>query len=178
MTTQRELDLLVDLAKLLRKHGPETFESLADSISSPNVIEHLSHVLTHVAKMARTTPKTKSEAGLKQQPRIPKSLITLEHTEPEKYQLVMSFCNDLTAKTVLPTLRDIKEFAIDCGSPEIRAKSRQKAVSPLVSSLLNFPNEQLVARIQSLKKYDTGDRSLEGWSDIILHRQRRLSTKQ
>jgi len=178
MTTQRELDLLVDLAKLLKKHGPDTFESLAESISSPEMTQHLSRVLTQVAKIARTIPKTKGEAGIKQEPRIPKSLISLKSAEPEKYQLLMNFYNDLIAKTVLPTLRDIKEFGVDCGLREIRAKSRQKAISPLISSLLKFPNEQLIARIQSLEKYDTGDRSLEGWSNIILNRQRRLGEKQ
>lgn len=170
MTTQRELDLLVDLAKLLKKHGADTFESLAESISSPEMTRHLSRVLTQVAKIAHTIPKTKGETGLKQEPRIPRSLINLKSTDTEKYQLSMNFYNDLIAKTVLPSLRDIKEFAVDCGLPEIRAKSRQKAISPLISSLVKFPNEQLIAGIQSLRKYDTSDRSLEGWTNIILNR--------
>jgi len=178
MTTQRELDLLADLAKLLKKHGPDTFESLAESILSPEMTQHLSRVLTQVAKTAHTVPKTKREAGSKEESRIPRSLITVKNTEPQKYQLLMEFHNDLTAKTVLPSLRDIKEFAVECGLPEIRAKSRQKAINPLINSLLEFPNEQLIARIQSLKKHDTGDRSLEGWSNIILNRQRRLGEKQ
>ncbi len=178
MRTQRELDLLVDLAKLLKKYGPETFESLAESISSPEMTQHLTRTLTQVAKIGRTIPKTKRETGLKQEPSVPRSLITLKSAELEKYQLLMNFYTDLTAKTVLPSLRDIKEFAIDCGLPEVRAKSRQKAISPLISSLFKFSNEQLIAKIQSLKKYDTGDRSLEGWSNIILNRQRRLNEKR
>ena len=178
MTTQPELDLLIDLAKLLKKHGTDTFESLAESISSPEMTQHLSRLLIQVAKVAQTIPKTKRETGLKQEPLIPRSLITLKSTEPEKYQPLMNFYDDLIAKTVLPSLRDIKEFAVDCGVSEIRAKSRQKAIGPLINSLLQFPNEELIPRIQSLKKHDTGDRSLEGWSDIILHRQRRLGEKQ
>ena len=171
MTSQRELDLLIDLAKLLKKHGPDTFELLAELISSPEMTQHLSRVLTQVAKTAHAVSKTKREAGLTQEPRIPKSLITLKSTEPEKYHLLMNFHNDLTAKIVLSSLRDIKGFALDCGLPEIRAKSRQKAISSLISSLLGFSNEQLIARIQSLEKYGTGDRSLKGWSNIILNKQ-------
>lgn len=174
MKTQRELDLLVDLAKLLKKYGPEPFESLAASISSPEMAQHLSSILTQVAKTGRTIPKTKRKAEQKRGPSVPRSLTALESVEPEKYQLLMNFYTKLIRKTVLSSLRDIKEFAIDCGLPEVRAKSRQKAISPLIGSLVKLPNEQLIAKIQSLKKYDLGDRSLEGWSDLILDKHRRL----
>ena len=174
MKTQRELDLLVDLAKLLKKYGPEPFESLAVSISSPEMTQHLSVILTQTAKIGRSIPKTKRETGPKEKPPVPRSLATLESVEQEKYQLLMSFYSDLIAKKVLPSLRDVKEFAIDCGLPEVRAKSRQKAISPLIGSLVKLPNGQLIAKIQSLKKYDLGDRSLEGWSDLILDKHRRL----
>lgn len=171
MRTQRELDLLIDLAKLLKKYGPETFDSLAELISSPEMIEKLPHILTQVAKMARTTSKTKRKTRQKQAPSIPRSLINLESVDPEKYQLLMKAYTDLITKTVLPSLKDIKEFAIECELPEIRAESRQRAISPLISSLIKLPNEELKAKIHLLKKYDTGDRSLEGWSNIILNRQ-------
>lgn len=178
MKTQRELDLLADLAKLLKKYGTEPFESLAASISSPEMTQHLSVVLTQVAKIARTIPKTKRKTRSKERPSVPRSLTALKNAEPEKYQLLMNFYNDLIAKSILPTLRDLQEFAIDCGLPEVRAKSKQKAISPLIGSLIKLPNEQLIAKIQSLKKCDMGDRSLEGWSNIILNRHRRLDEKQ
>lgn len=178
MRTQQELDLLVDIAKLLKKYGPETFDSIAKLISSPEMTQQLPHILTQVAKIARTTPKTKREAGQKQRPSIPRSLINLESVYPEKYQLLMKFYTDLITKTVLPSLRDIKEFALECELPEVRAKSRQRAISPLISSLIKLPNEQLTAKIRLLKKYDADDRSLESWSNIILNRQGRLDEKQ
>jgi len=178
MTTQRELDLLVDIAKLLKKYGPEPFELLAASISSPEMTQHLSVVLTQVAKIARSIPKTKRESRLKEKPSVPRALTALKNVNLEKYQLLMNFYTGLNAKSVLPTLRDLQEFAIDCGLPEVRAKSRQKAISPFIGSLIKLPNEQLIEKIQLLKKYDMGDRSLEGWSNIILNRQRRLDEKQ
>lgn len=171
MKTQRELDLLVDLVKLLKKYGQEPFESLAKSISSPEMTQHLSAILTQVAKTGRTIPKTKREARTKQRPSVPRSLIALEKVEPQKYRLLMDFYTDLIGKIVLLSLRDIKEFAMDCGLPEVSAKSRQEAISPLIGLLIKLPNEQLTAKIQLLKKYEAGDRSLEGWSNVILKRQ-------
>lgn len=178
MITEPELDLLVDLAKLLKKYGPEPFELLAQSISSPEMTQHLSSTLIQVAKTARTIPKTKREPRLKKEPSIPKSLTSLKSVEPEKYQLLMNFYTDLNARAVLKSLRDIKEFAMECGLPELHAKSRQKAIGPLISSLVKFPNEQLIRKLQSIKKHDAGDRSLEGWTNIILNRQRRLDEKR
>jgi hypothetical protein len=178
MTTQRELDLLVDIAKLLKKYGPEPFELLAASISSPEMTQHLSVVLTQVAKIGRTIPKTERKTRPKESQSVPRSLTALKNVDPEKYRLLMNFYTDLVAERVLPTLRNTKEFVIDCGLPEVRATSRQKTISPLIGSLIKLPNEQLIAKIQSLKKYDMGDRSLEGWSNIILNRQRQLDEKQ
>lgn len=178
MKTQRELDLLVDIVKLLKKYGPETFDSLAELISSPGMTQQLPHILTQVEKIARTTPKTKRKTGKKRGPSIPRSLTNLESIDPEKYQLLMKFYTDLITKRVLSSLRDIKEFAIECELSEIRAKSREKTISPLISSLIKLPNEQLKVKIQLLKKYDTGDRSLEGWSNIILNRKRGLDETQ
>jgi hypothetical protein len=177
MKTQRELDLLVDLAKLLRKYGPEPFESLAASISTPEMTQHISVLLTQVAKIGRNIPKTKRKVRPKEKPSIPRSLTALRSVEPEKYKLLMNFHNDLIGKTVLPTLRDIKEFAIDCGLPQVLGESRQRAISPLIGSLTKLAIKQLMAKIGSLKKYDMGDRSLEGWSNIILSRQQRSDEK-
>jgi len=177
MKTQRELDLLVDLVKLLKKYGPEPFELLAASISSPEMSQHLSTILTQVAKIDHTIPKTKRKTKPRKKPSVPRSLTALKKVEPEKYQLLMNLYTDLIGKTVLPTLRDIKEFVADCKLPQVRTKSRQKAVSSLIGSLIKLPNEQLTAKIQSLKKYDIGDRSLEGWSNIILNKQPRSNKK-
>lgn len=174
MITEQQMDLLLDLAKLLRKHGPETFESLAESISSPETSRQLARLLRHGAKIAGSIPTTKRRhAEFKPEPGIPKALITLRNTDPERYQTLMNFHNDLIAKAVLPSLRDVKEFAKDSGLPEVRAKSREKAIAPLIGALVKLPSEQLTAKMRSLKQYGAGDRSLEGWSKVILNSQHR-----
>lgn len=133
--------------------------------------QHLSHILTQVTKIAKTIPKAERKTGVKQRPSIPKALVALENTEPKKYQLLMKFYNELITKAVLPSLTDIKGFATEIGLPEVRATSRQKAISPLIGSLIKSPYDELIAKIQSLGKYRTGDRSLESWSKIILNKK-------
>lgn len=178
MKNQRERDLLIDIAKLLRKYGPESFEALAETISSPEMAQQLTIILTEVAKITRTIPKTKRGVRPKEMSPVPRSLIALKSVEPETYKLLMNFYNDLIGKTILPTLRDIKEFGVDCGLLEIRAKSRQKAISPLISMLIKLPREKLTEKIQSVKKYEPSERSLEGWSNIILNKEQKLSMER
>ncbi len=168
MKTQRELDLLVDISKLLKKYGPETFESLSELILNTEITEQLSQILIQSSKTARSIQKEKRETRAKQKISIPKLLIDLEKIEPEKYQLLMNFHTDLVEKKILTSLRDLKNFAMECGLPEIHSNSRQKALNPLINSLVKFPNEQLIQITQSLDKYDSSDRSLEKWSNIIL----------
>ncbi len=171
MITEQELNLLIDLAKLVKKYGVETFEALEKSISSPETTQRLSHILMQVSTTSRKIPKIKGDTKSKQDHSIPKALMSLKGVDPEKYQIISYFHNNLLSKTVLPSLRDIKEFATDNGLPEVHAKSRQKAISPLISSLIKLPNDQIITKIQSLKNYRTSDRSLEGWSNLILNRQ-------
>ncbi|MBA7501486.1 hypothetical protein ES706_00056 [subsurface metagenome] len=169
MKTQRESDLLIDLAKLLKKYGPETFEALASTISSPETTQHLSAILAQVARTGRTTPKTKEGSQMRQRPSVPRSLVALERAEPQKYRLLMGFHTSLVEKKILPSLRDIVDFAMECGLPEVRAKSRKDVISPLIGSLAKLPIEQLTEKIQ-LRNH-AGDRSLEGWGNIILKTQ-------
>jgi DNA-binding transcriptional MerR regulator len=167
MTDQQELDLLIDLVKLVKKYGPVSFEELAKYLSSQATTQELPQILTKVAQMTRAIPEKKQKK--EQATAIPKALISIEHSEPEKYLLLKVFYDKLTAKAVLPTLKDIKEFLRESGFPEAHADSRQKAINPLVSSLVKSSNKEILNKIQSISKYKSGYRSLEGWGNIILN---------
>lgn len=170
MTDPRELDLLVDLAKLLKKYGPEPFEILARSISSPEMAQRLVALLIGTASIARATPQRKRGAAIP----VRDSLSALKGSDPEKYKLLTDFHQGLLAKTLLPTLRELRDFARDCELPEIRGSSRQKSISPLIKSLISLPTEELKEKFQALRRHDKDDRSLRGWSNLILDKERRL----
>lgn len=171
MIKERELDLFIDLLKLLKKYGSESFESLANDLSSSEAFEQLSGILVDVSKKAKAIPKKGKNLKPRQEQHVPKALVALERSDPEKFELLSRFYNDLATKTVLPTLRDIKDLAEDLGLPEIRADSRQKAISPFISSLALYPFDKVKARIQSIITQQTGDRHLEDWSKIILDKE-------
>ena len=60
------------------------------------------------------------------------------------------------------------------GLPPLNATARDKAIVPLTKALLPLSLEVLKARLAEVKSVSNqDDRSLEGWSNIILDKERR-----
>jgi hypothetical protein len=182
-----ELDLLIDLARMLKKHGPGTFQSLATWISSPNNTKELITIVNHAAEIAnkilvktqaakKTVTKsrtvTKKKVG-KAKVRTPKALRFLERTEPEKYKILKDFHARLLRRGILPELKDIREFAGANGLKDLKGDSREKLVNPLVNALANLTIEQLKQAVERGKSHSTmAEDSLEDWTAVILERSR------
>ncbi|MBT9132901.1 MAG: hypothetical protein DDT32_01315 [Syntrophomonadaceae bacterium] len=175
MTENPEFALLVDIAKLLKKYGPDTFESLAKAISSPQFSEQLTSILVNTATIGRPLQEKK---GYRNRPNTTQrdfrsSLVSLSQTEPEKAKLLISFYDGVGAKTLLPTLRDLQSFASDAGLPPLKATSRIKAIMPLTRALIPMDVQELSALLSSIRSVSpSDDRSLEGWTNIILKSDR------
>ena len=175
MSNNSELDLLVDIAKLLKKYGPSTFETLSTTLSSPDFLNKLSLLLSKSASAARTSGLNSAQDRKEknQKTTFRSSLLSLHEIEPEKSTILVQLYDDLMAKTVLPTLRDLQAFASDMGLPSIKAAARDKAVVPFLKSLMLLDTNQLKSIIAGMKKVNSeDDRSLEGWSNIILDKHR------
>lgn len=180
MTNKPEFELLVEITKLLKKYGPETFENLAGNLSTPEFSERLVSILSTTARTARTVRTKEPESP--EQKRATRdfrsSLVILEKTEQEKSALLVKFYDDLMAQTVLPTLREIRAFTSDTGLPPVRATSRDKAIVPFLKTLLPLSLDELKSKLSTIRPVSTkDDRSLEGWSNIILDRERRMKER-
>jgi hypothetical protein len=174
----RDFDLLADIAGLLKKYGPEAFEHLAERLSSPELLERLVSIL-------RTSAKAAGTANIGKQPRKKKqssadfraSLMLLE--DKEKAELLVRFYDGLMAKTILPTLRDLQSFVSDAGLSPLKAKIREKAVIQVVKNLRSISLEELQSAISTVRQESfQDDRSLEGWSNIILNKKRSTTLRE
>jgi hypothetical protein len=166
MNNNKEFDLLTDLAKLMKKYGPATFETLGEQISNPEFTKVLVDVLRTTANTYRALPRTKSRSRSK--PPKGAFLSGLSRSDAEKYALLMDLYDGLKNQSVLPTLREMKDFAADNGLPPVKSTSREKALIPFVRTFLKMPVEEVreyLRRIHPTRS--TGDRTLEGWSQII-----------
>ena len=173
MTDREEFRLLEDIARLLKKYGPETFEALADSIASPKTADSLVEVLRATARISRTAPISDHKVSNRKAARsIRDELSSIEITDPQKHALLTDFYQGLQDKSILPTLRELKRFAVECDLTPIKEDARQKAISPFIKSLIQLPTDELAEKLRGVQSYSRNDSGLKGWSDIILGKDR------
>lgn len=151
MITQHQKELLVDLAKLFDKYGTKPFEDLADLLSSPETIKVWVNFLRDSSLAAREAGFEQS-GEQKQQPRrtINAELELIKFDNPKKYQTLTRFYDTLRNKAILPNLGDIRNFAQDRGLPLVTAKSREKAISPLIKSMIPLDADVIKEMTKSL----------------------------
>ncbi len=169
MIGPREADLLSDIAKLVRKYGPGTFETLASELTSEQFREALASILIETAQVERGRKRTKARRRAGHTAGFLTALDKLQDLEPDKYALLSRFWESLIAGNILPSLGDLRDFASTIGLPSVKATSRAKAIGPLISALSVMPVDSLRERLSRVFIEGTGnDRSLESWSNLIL----------
>lgn len=175
MTTPQDIKLLVDLAKLFDKYGTEPFERLADSLSSPETTQVWADFLRKSSRVAQDAGFERNSKRKQPSPRSAKAeLENIKSEDPEKYEALSGFRDVLLSKAVLPTLRDIRYFAEGNGLPAVKSSSREKAISPLVKSLIPLPTDEINSIIGSLWHSDAESfNDLVEWSEIIMGKKHR-----
>jgi len=171
MSDRRELDLLIELAKLVRKYGPEPFEALGTSLKSGETLKHLETIVAGMGSAARRVRREgqqyKTRRTASSIPKVPSPIKTGNN---EKDEMLTRFRDDLIEGRLLPTVRDIKSFSENQKLAGLAATSRSKSIGPLIKSLAVLPTERIKAILRGVERREKGDRDLEGWSNIILQK--------
>ena len=176
MTQSDKFALLKDLASLLKKHGPTAFTELAEFLRNPATVTDLISILETSGAAGRragtTRPSWKGAApGTKGS--VKRLLTDINDKDPEKAESLSTFYGMLLTKRVLPTMRDLRNFAEDSGLRSVTASSRDRAIPPLLRELATRSVEEVRVMLQQIRRVDTqGDRTLEGWTDVILGKRR------
>src|SRR6266852_8637332 len=97
MNDGSEYELLRDLAKLLKKYGPEVFEKLAALISAPSFTEQLASLLKAAASGRRESSRAEHRSGkhARASDALRSQLVSLEQSDPNKAALLIKFYDDL-----------------------------------------------------------------------------------
>jgi hypothetical protein len=172
------IELLADLARLIRKHGPTTFSDLAALLRDPEKVHELTSILDVGALAGRNATIRKRKSTRQRYESASGSLLHLisetKRADPAKGDLLLKFYEDLSAKRVLPSLRDLRDFAGENHLIGSSADARQKAIGPLIRDMRRLPTEQLrqiLGRVETTEGAND-DRSLERWTNIILNKDR------
>jgi len=181
VSESRNNSLLIDLARLLAKHGPEAFEALAQRVRDGQFQSELLALLETSAQAGRQTkrPLGRKAESQRESAGLTELLKQCQAEDPTKSDALRQIHERLIAKRLLPSLRHIRDFAQDNGLPRIAATSREKAIIPLMRGMLSLPRDRVVSLLQQTSRLEEkGGRTLEGWTGIILGKRDRGSHEE
>jgi len=158
--------LLGELAKLIGRYGPEPFVRLANTLKNPEQAQRIAEVF-EAAQATNAVAKNRRRQSSKIPPGS-RILATLKTMEPEKYEILSTFRDDLVAHRVLPSMQHVRRFAEQNEFTIGRAPSREKAISPLLRSMASLPLNQVQELIDKFASVVPDDRSLARWSELIM----------
>lgn len=169
---EHRFELLRELARLLRRFGPAAFSDLARDLRDPATVVNISEVLESFGDAGRRASHRPGRAGSQRGSSLRGFLLKLRERDSEKGAMMVEVYDALLSKRVLPTLGQLREFARDNGLGPVNATSREKAVGPLVRALALLPTDQLRGLMARLTEDSPrGDRTLEGWAELILKKR-------
>ncbi|MBI5826895.1 MAG: hypothetical protein HZB22_04125 [Deltaproteobacteria bacterium] len=176
MNESRRFDLLSDLARLIKKHGIDAFAELANYLSHPEAIEHLITIIegTFKAGQSASIDKDRGAQGAGRGTGVKRLIDDLEKSDPQKAEIISAFYHTLLAKNALPSIKEMRDFSIDTGLKPVHAKSRDKAIFPLLKDIAARPLNEVKDIIGRISLRGIGDdRTLEGWAKVILNKEHR-----
>lgn len=152
-------EFLVDLSRILRRHGSEPWHQLADVFADPKARKKILHLLNELGTVA----------GRKHEPAIPRELrehrsnsdLALElikqirDQEPPKADRLCKFLEDYKARRILSNRRDVIAFLEKLGVTPPQRYTRDRLVRLVIGALADLPIDQLedlLSRAESLGK--------------------------
>jgi hypothetical protein len=154
--SDRASELLGELARLLRKYGPDEFEHLASMLVDPKFAGTLESVLRSVAKAApkskeKETPVHQFQVGGEQEPVVARIRKRLED------------------KRAYPRVQNLEDEGRRLGVhiPESGFKTRKEAIDSILSLIRGQSAEEAAQILEHLKMPEQRG-SLQEWSRIIM----------
>lgn len=164
-----KLDLLNDITKLLKKYGADVFYDLLKFLKDEKFSNTLAELLIKFSEEGKKHNITSSKKKSKPLLKIREQLVSLKETDIEKAEILLEFYDKIYSQGVTLKLKDIKNYASDIGFDIIKIKKKDDAISKLLRHLMNYSLNELHNLLNQFKSsHVDGDRSLEGWSNIIL----------
>lgn len=167
MIGKRELDLLFEISKLLKKYGEETFNNLVNNLKDKSFVSSIEVLAKSAPKIKTPTRKTKARTDYSKN--LSNVFSELEKNDIEKFELLSEFAKKIDAKNCFSTL---KEFSVYLNKTGIYHKKVQTWMHGKFILMSYFSKQTLsevkhgINRINELQHEE--DRSLDAWSNVIL----------
>ncbi|MFH0876121.1 MAG: hypothetical protein V1859_09365 [archaeon] len=163
MPTNKELKLLQELLAVINKYDKKTIQLVLDNNDNPT----LNSIVRKISNRIESK-KTKRGTNTNKYLTVPYGIRSLREKDANKYHLLLEFYDELVTKKVLPTNKEIHEFSMNLNTKIYQSSSRVVTILRLINKIKYLDYELLNKEINKLKKYNSNDRSLAGWTNYIL----------
>jgi len=170
MTSEINRDLLLDLARLVRRYEPEDWKSLAAAFGDVDFRQAVISILNSLAQLAR--PRKSPPGGVKRN-RTPRLMETVKIQDPEKYRILSDLRARLTSSSLFSSMGELREFASICGLEIRPGLNRTQVVPRLIEYLASLSRTEIEERLSSRgpQRRDFGA-EYERWVEIILGKRK------
>ena len=166
MIEENDVAIVHALDRLVARYGFRSANRLVELIRDPKRAEELATVLELAATRAR---QSKSRSRGKKSDRVGMGILReLRTSDPEKHAVVAEFRSQLISRSILPSMYELRRFAMMNDLSIGRASSRTAAIAPLLRSIAQLPTSEILSVIDSAISASIDDRSLERWRDVIV----------
>lgn len=165
MINDGELKLLISLLKDIDKHGNNTFITLCQKIANSDIkdLENIARLLPF--RFAKPNKTTKHNKIINYSSLLSDELETVDHKRKEIFQeIIFSF----KLKKSIRNLKDLSGYLNSLGVSIKRIRSWDEGFFLFVKEMKGKSIEFLDKIRQEIGLSNYDDRSLDGWSDIIL----------
>lgn len=185
-----QFDLLLDILKLYRKYGKNTFKLLSNTLNDESFLESLDIILEktperdHFIRKLISEPmlgKNKSSMNLSSEKSrlkpstedyLRKRIEKIKENNLTRYSYLNEIYSKLQNREYLPTLASFKSFANENNLIHLIKKDRKNSVYALMKYLIDLSETSheiniLVASMEQTSLLDRGN-TLSKWSNIIM----------
>jgi len=152
-------EFLVDLSRILRRHGSEPWHQLTDALADRKAREKVLHLLSELSTVAgkkHKPAKPKEPRGHRSNSDLASELIEqIRGQEPSKADRLRKFLEDYDARRILSNRRDATAFLEKLGVTPPQRHTRDKLVRLVIGALAGLSIDQLedlLGRVESRGK--------------------------
>ena len=166
MIDQKELELLIELKRLINKYGNETLTDLINHLRDESFLTNIEILSKKIQSIKMSTKRKKVKTDYSK--KIDDLLKGIEKNNNEQSILLKKFLTKLNKKDYFKTVKELSKYLTESGIYQKNIKTWPHGKFILLSHLSQQDILQIQKNIDEIEKIiDANDRSLEGWSKII-----------
>jgi len=160
--------LVLDLAKLFNRYGPEDLQALGETLENEASRSRLIDLLKQLSETARSVRGGRKPRKHLHEPQSPSRVLSgLEKADPEKFQFLSQLRSALASRELPWDSGELRDFASSCGLELRRGLRREAAIGQLMRFFAETPLDEIRELLAKAAHHGKSGKDYERWVDMI-----------